>query len=66
MHHQIDTHCQTNNKSQHCEDCTTQEECKTYAAEKRKGQKKKTDISVVSSETVGVWENWKKRKSLPP
>jgi len=48
-----------------CEGCTIQDECKTYAALKRKKRKKKDDISIVSSETVGVWENWKKRKSLP-
>lgn len=63
MDRQIILDCQTDKKLLHCEDCVLYRTCNIR---KKDTSKRKEDTVVIfSSEDSGVWETWKKRKSLP-
>ncbi|MGE5556220.1 MAG: hypothetical protein ACM3UY_08185 [Methanocella sp.] len=61
MYRQIDVDCQTKNETFHCNDCIFAKTCST----KTKTDLQKQSISVVDTETVGVWKKWNKREALP-
>lgn len=62
MYKQIIVDCQSKDEP-HCEDCIAYKTC-DY---RKTIETKRTEdgISVATANTIGVWQKWKTRKSLP-